>query len=315
MTEQQIKQLLTSEVSGAAPDKQALWKKIEGRLQPKETSAKSAPIRRNPYAGVVKVGGAIAACVVLMLALPIMFGGGVISADTASGITNSMAAEENSFAEDMTDGGVSDKPNSAGDMGEAVDSPDGGSVTVPVKEFLSYSELEFDSYSETRLTCSGEPHGESYFVEEELIAQADNLVRAEVMDVYLSDDGDSIMYDLWVSENFGGPDGEITVASCSAYPMRRGREYLLLLKQTEDGWQTLFDGVPQPEFDSSWGLVFYSGWKHLITEDCVPLEYPKSGEEDFFYDCMLYSPSGYYRELVYAFDPEWEELDMIAKGQ
>ncbi len=287
MNEQQLKQLLTNEVNNSAPDKDALWEKIEGRLAAKNPMQQSEPPKKKPLRLAAKIGGAIAACIAVVIAVPLMFGSGGVSSDSAANeLTDGMNAVQEDAAQNTEDniaGAPSDAPN--------------GAVTVKPKAFMSYNELPFASYSETIIQCSGEPSG-GYFVEEEILSETDALVRAEITKVYLSGDGESICYDLSVSEGYGASVDEVTVHSCSRYPMKRGREYLLALTETEDGYITAFDGVPQPEFDSLGGLVFYNGWQSLITEDCYPLEYPKAGEEEYFHDRMMYSPSGDYSAVI-----------------
>ncbi len=287
MNEQQLKQLLAAQVNNSAPDKDTLWEKIEGRLQQKSAAPMQLPVN-HPKKGshsVVKILAAVAACFAVVLAVPALLSdniGGNIMEDSAAGVNS---ADVTSSVDEMLNS-------------PSADSASDNVATVPVKEFLSYSELPFSSYSETIISCTGEPYGSDYFVEEDILAQADLLVRGEVTRVYAAEDGESIFYELSVSESY--PEGEtaVTVQSCSQYKLRRGREYLLPLARTPQGYRTVQDSVPQTEFTADGGAVYYNGWSSLLTEHSQPLEYPTQGEEDYFHDRMMFSPTGDISLLV-----------------
>lgn len=157
----------------------------------------------------------------------------------------------------------------------------------------------------TYLSCSGEPYGESYFVEEDILADTDLIVRAEVKRVYKSDDGESLCYELDVIQSYPESNETTIIAkSCSPYKMRRGREYLIPLTETEDGWRTVFDSVPQTEFTSDGGAVYYNGWSSLDTGGSEWLIYPQDSEEAHFYDRMMYSENGDISALI----RKWETI-------
>lgn len=284
MNEQKLKELFTAEINNSAPDKDALWSRIEGRLQPKT----EAPRKKSNNTNIIKILAA-AACLALVLIVPLTLR------------NTPIVSESNTMNESNAD-------NSMGDM---TSEPDNSADSVlqegvaEPKEYLSYNELPFDSYSVTYLSFSGEPYGESYFVEEDILADTDLIVRAEVEKVYKSDDGESLCYKLDVIQSYPKSNKTtIIIKSCSPYKMRRGREYLIPLAKTEDGWRTVYDSVPQTEFTSDGGAVYYNGWSSLDTGGSQWLIYPQDSEEDHFYDRMMYSEDGDISALI----SKWETI-------
>ena len=61
MNEQQLKMLLTAEINDSAPDKDALWAKIEGRLQPKTAQPVEAPRKKPINLNAIRAAGIAAA--------------------------------------------------------------------------------------------------------------------------------------------------------------------------------------------------------------------------------------------------------------
>jgi hypothetical protein len=90
----------------------------------------------------------------------------------------------------------------------------------------------------------------------------------------------------------------ITVASRSKYRMLENREYLIPVKSVDGEFETVYDGVPQMEFTSDGGLVYYNGWRSLDSENSSDLIYPQSGVDDYFYDRMKFSYSGDISALI-----------------
>ncbi len=290
MNEQMLKELLTAEMNNSAPDKDVLWARIEGRLQPK--SAAAQPERRKVInINALKAVAAAAASILLIVAVPAV-------------LQRSGSMDESS----MTDTGATNAEDSESMVMDDAPADDavGGTVSVKPKEFMNYNELEFDSYSLTYIECSGEPYGESYFVEEDILADTERIIRAEVTAVYLSDDGESLCYEMEVLESYPeSTESVITVESRSAYAMRRGREYLVPLARTDEGWRTVFDSVPQTEFTANGGAVYYNGWSSLDTGGSQSLIYPQEHEDEYFYDRMMYSYSGDITALI----KKWETLE------
>ena len=296
MNEQQLKMLLTAEINDSAPDKDALWAKIEGRLQPKTAQPAEVPRKKPINLNAIRAAGIAAACIALIAAVPAVLNRGMMNSEQmtdAAGGSMSMVQDEQNAAADE-----------APENTDSVQSNNGTAVVEPT-EFLNYRELEFSSYSETIYSCSGTPYGDSYFVEENVLAQTERIVRAEVTAVYQTDE-ESIRYELEVHESYPKSDESIiTVESRSPYKLRRGREYLLPLAETSDGWRTVQDNVPQIEFDIRGGAVYYNGWSSLDTGGSQSLIYPQVSEDAYFYDRMMYSQSGDITALI----GKWESLE------
>ena len=290
MNEQMLKELLTAEMNNSAPDKDALWARIEGRLQPK--SAEAQPHRRTVInINALKAVAAAAASILLIVAVPAV-------------LQRSGSRDESS----MTDAGATNAEDSESMVMDDAPADDavGGTVSVKPKEFMNYNELEFDSYSLTYIECSGEPYGESYFVEEDILADTERIIHGEVTAVYLSEDGESLCYEMQVLESYPeSTESVITVESRSAYAMKRGREYLVPLARTDEGWRTVFDSVPQTEFTANGGAVYYIGWSSLDRGGSQSLIYPQEHEDEYFYDRMMYSHSGDITALI----KKWEALE------
>lgn len=298
MTEEQIKALYNAEIENSAPDKDALWAKIESRLTPKaapvttqaqiaETSTPKTANRKKPiYLTVLKYA---AACAVLLIAVPAVFNvidNNITSDNAPIADTNTgFAGDTNSSAEENTDAADSDASEAPSDS---------ESVNSAPEKLLSYSELTFPSYSETYYSCDGIPYGGSYFVEEDILKDTDEMIIGEVGRVSLSDDGSSIVYELVNVEGYG----ELTVESRSPYTMRRGRQYLLPLAKTEGGWRTVYDNVPQIEFTSDGGIVYYNGWESLDSDRSQNIIYPQDSVDEFFYDRMMFDNSGDVSGLI-----------------
>lgn len=296
MNEIQLKELLTAEMNDSAPDKDALWAKIEGRLQPKEV--REVPKKKPINLHVIRAMAAAAACVALIAIVPAVLNrGGMNSEQMTSSADGSMSMVQDEAAAGADEPAYEDNAVQGGQSSDT--------VIVKPTEFLNYRELEFSSYSETIYSCIGTPYGEAYFVEEDVLAQTERIVRAEVTAVFQQDES-SICYELAVSESYPESDENvIIVESCSPYKMRRGREYLLPLAKTEDGWRTVHDSLPQIEFDIYGGAVYYNGWSSLDTGGSQSLIYPQESEEAYFYDRMMYSQSGDITALI----GKWESLE------
>lgn len=280
MNENKLRELYKQEINAAAPDKDALWSKIESRLEPKSAPL-PVPAKKPRFSpALFKGAAAVAAAVVVLVGARIALGSShhsLSTNDAGPAADSSSAAADNAIA-------AEDAEQLNSDNGIAPD-------TAAPSEPLSYSDLEFTSYSETVIKCLGAPYGGEYFVEEEILRDTDHIVSATVAGVFESDDGESVCYELSDIEWYGEDEQAKTlvVESRSAYPMRRGRRYLIPLVRDENGFRTAFDGVPQMEYTADGGLVYYNGWSALDDSESTALLYPREGEEDFFYDRMRFS--------------------------
>ena len=282
MTEEQLKQMLTEETNAAAPDKEALWTKIDAQLKPK-----AAPVKRSAVPRLVMITGLAAACAAAALFVPMIFN--LVS--LLNGNNTMVNKPDISSSQSCSSSYQSDNsPSNNADSSPAGELPSG--------ELLRYDELSFPSYSQTLLKCSGKPFGDEYFVEDDILAQTDVIIRARIDKVYNTDDESGICYDVTVKEAFSGAEiSSLTVVSHSPYPMRRGRDYLLLLSEDENGYHTVFDNVPQTEYTADGGMVYFNGWQSLTTDSSRALLYPEQPDA-FFYDRMMYSTAGNPSSLI-----------------
>ncbi len=305
MDENIIKELYEAEINNSAPDFEKLWEKIDGSLTEKQPSAPQISItpKKSPMKAV-KAIAALAAGLALVAFIPSLFGTGGISLESA---TPSVRPSEKTEDGAINFAPVQDSVNmeeAASDY-EAEFSEQESTVSESVSEeekMLSYDELIFDSYSETVLTCTGTPNGNDYFIEEDVLSSADYIVSAVVKNVYSNDDGSAICYELETSASYPENISEtIIVESCSVYTMKRGREYLLPVARTDQGYRTVYDNIPQIEFTADGGLVYYNGWSSLDDNTSQSIIYPKITVDDFFYDRMMFSYSGDYSALIEKF--------------
>lgn len=297
MTEEQLKQMLTEEVNVAAPDKEALWARIDAQLKPK-----TAPVKRKIMPRMFKISGFAAACAAVVLLVP-----AVLSTVISGSKTDSIVSDGSVHNSEPSGGeqNVDSDNHLANEIADNADFADSAAEDYAPSELLRYDELSFPSYSQTLFDCSGEPFGGEYFVEDDILAQTDIIIRARVDKVYKTDDGSGICYDVTAAEAFTEADipSELTVVSRSPYPMCRGREYLLLLTEDENGYRTVFDSVPQTEYTADGGFVYYNGWRTLTTDSSCALLYTEQPDA-FFYDRMMYSAAGDPAPLIAA----WSDI-------
>ncbi len=301
MNENKLKELYEAEINNSAPDFDKLWEKIDNSLTPKETAVPEISItpKKSP-AKAVKAIAALAAGLALVAFIPSLFLANQFSADMSESEgfdapTDAADVQNSVIMEEASD-------NVADAMEEEAASDDMSESTQEEEMLISYEDLSFNSYSETAYNCTGTPYGSDYFVEEEVLSDADYIVDATVKNVLLSEDGSAILYELETNASY--PEkitGTIIVESCSAYTMKRGREYLLPLAETAEGYRTVYDNIPQIEFTSDGGLVYYNGWSCLDSIVSQSIIYPKRTVDDFFYDRMMFSYSGDYSALIEKF--------------
>lgn len=289
MTEEQLKQMLTEETNAAAPDKEALWTKIDAQLKPK-----AAPVKHSAVPQLVKITGLAAACAAAALFVPMIFNlVNLVNGNNTMVNKPDVSSSQSSSSSYQSDNSPSFNADS-NSVGE-----------LPSTQLLRYDELSFPSYSQTLLKCSGEPFGDEYFVEQDILAKTDVIIRARINKVYNTDDNSGICYDVTVTEAFSEAEisSSLTVVSHSPYPMRRGRDYLLLLTEDKNGYRTVFDNVPQTEYTSDGGMVYFNGWQTLTTDSSRALVYSEQPDA-FFYDRMMYSTTGNPSSLIAA----WSEI-------
>lgn len=303
MNENKLKELYEAEINNSAPDFDKLWEKIDSNLAPKEIIAPEIAItpKKSPM-NAVKAIAALAAGLALVAFVPSLFSTDQFSADMSE--SAGMAADAPADSADGKDDLIMEEASeNAADAMEEEAVSDSMSEDVQEEEMLlSYEDLSFNSYSETVYTCTGTPQGGEYFVEDEVLADADYIVSAVVRSVSLSEDGSKILYELENSVTYPEITSEtIIVESCSAYTMKRGREYLIPVAETADGYRTVYDNIPQIEFTADGGLVYYNGWSSLDDSTSQSIIYPQRTVDDFFYDRMKFSYSGDYSAMIQKF--------------
>ena len=282
MNEKQLEKLIKADIESSAPDKDMLWEKIEKNLTPKETTAPG--IKITPKKSYVKIIVSIAACAALLIGAPkILSARQLEAADTSPQFSENDSYDGMDFAAEAEDAAPSTE-----DVSEK-----------PSDQPLDYKALSFPSYSETIIECHGTPYGGSYFVEENVLSETEHIIDGTVKRAFASENGDSICYEIQVRASYpeAGMD-TIIVESCSPYKMSRGRQYLIPVAGNPDRWHTAFDNVPQIEFTSDGGMVYYNGWSALGGESLI---YPQRTVDDYFYDRMMFSYTGDYSGLIRKF--------------
>lgn len=280
MNEKQLEKLIKSHIESSAPDKDMLWEKIENKLTPKENAPE---IKLAPKKSPVKIIVSIAACAALLMAAPKVLFTEQLTADDSPQIS-----ENDSY----------DGMDSAAEAEDAAPYTEAVSVK-PTDGLLSYQSLSFPTYSETVIECHGTPYGDSYFVEENVLAQAEHIIDGTVTRAFAAENGEGVCYEIEIKASYPETGMDvIIVESRSPYKMRRGRQYLIPVAGTANGWHTAFDNVPQIEFTADGGMVYYNGWSTLDGESII---YPQRTVDDYFYDRMMFSYTGDYSGLIRKF--------------
>ena len=282
MNEQKLTELYKNEIENSAPDFDALWDRIETNLEPKTYTVKITP-KKSP----LKLVMAIAACAVCVLGVSLVSGRKVSFETTDGNSINSIQSDEAPAMDSIEQNdGIEEETQSRSES------------ETPV---LDYSSLNFTSYSETIMECTGKPAGDAYFVEENVLSTADVIIRGIVTRVYTSENGESLCYEMEVKESCPKTTETVVISSNSPYKMKRGREYLIPAARTADGYRTVFDNIPQIEFTAEGGIVYFNGWSVLDNDRTVDLIYPQKTVDDFFYDRMKFSYSGDITPLIEKF--------------
>lgn len=297
MTRKEAEKLYKASRQTAAPDMDKLWERIEDGLTEKSAAEEQPTVKRHNIT-LKRCLGAAAVCAAAAIILPFAFspyfGNMKSTSDNAVFIQNDEAfAEANDECSDEEMEYTSEVAASE-TTSENASSANGAQ--------LDYSALDLADGIDTGLRGKGSDG--TLFDEDSVLAETVSFVDGIVENVYAGEE--CIYYELRAVETYGnaGADEELlTIASDSDIPMLLNREYLVPLKQTENGLHTAVESVPQIEITLDKGMVFYNGWKSLNDESALVISCPKQYPDDFFYDRMKFSYSG-YMELI----TKWQKL-------
>ncbi|MGN1134906.1 MAG: hypothetical protein ACI4SF_01665 [Oscillospiraceae bacterium] len=295
MTRKEAEKLYKASRQTAAPDMDKLWERIEDRLTEKNTAEKQPTVKRHNIT-LKRCLGAAAVCAAAAIILPFAFspyfGNMKSSSDSAAYIQNDEAfAEASDECLDAEANSECEENNDTADMAALPEY-----INSAERTQLDYNALDLAEGIDAGLRGKGS--GDGLFDEDSILAETVCFVDGIVENVYAGEE--CIYYELRAVETYGnaGADEELlTIASDSDIPMLLNREYLVPLKQTEDGFQTAVESVPQIELTLDRGMVFYNGWKSLDDESALEISCPKQYPDDHFYDRMKFSYSG-YMELI-----------------
>lgn len=298
MTRKEAEKLYKASRQTAAPDMDKLWERIEDGLTEKKAAEEQPTVKRHNIT-LTRCLGAAAVCAAAAIILPFAFspyfGNMKSSSDSAAYIQNEEAFAE--AADECADAEICEDEQQDNDMTalpEYINSAEGTQ--------LDYSALDLAEGVDVGLRGKGSEG--TLFDEDSVLAETVCFVDGIVENVYAGEE--CIYYELRAVETYGnaGANEELlTIASDSDIPMLLNREYLVPLKQTEDGLRTAVESVPQIEITLDKGMVFYNGWKSLDDESALEISCPKQYPDDFFYDRMKFSYSG-YTELI----TKWQKL-------
>ncbi|MCM1329588.1 MAG: hypothetical protein NC253_09130 [Ruminococcus sp.] len=269
MKKSELKRLYTEHCENTAPDMDRIWEKIENGLEDKpENRVTSKPVRRVSFPKMAILGTALAAVLIGVPAALI----GSNSAKNFDGMTAENAAGD-FYA---MDGAYAEEEVPAEEF----------ATTSSMPERVYYGDLAVrprTTVEQYPPTPTAEPFGDEFFVEEKVLAETDIIVDAVVVDAVYNSKGGTVTYSLSSEET-----GEIKVESASPYVLKINGEYVLPLKETEEGYRLTFENAPQIECTLDGGLVFHNGWKCLENNSCEVV-YGRNGVDDFFYDRMRFS--------------------------
>ncbi len=295
MKTQKIEQLYRNYAESSAPDMDALWERIESGLEEKNESATSKPIRRK--ISMTKTIAAVAACIVLVVAVPVairnagkseeMTSDSAQNIEPTDGVTagDGVQAEMNEIAEDFA---VEDTAAEVF-VNEAVDGAAGDECFQGVSEndTVLYENLALD-YAEKPVDMPyAETSGDEFFVEENVLIETDVIVNAYVDKVY-SDGNGSMTYELTAYDFETKEIESIYFTSATPYVMLEGRCYVIPLKKDGGIYSLSFENAPQIEQTNDGGYIFHNGWE-CLDENAASVIYPQGGIDDFFYDRMKFS--------------------------
>lgn len=305
MNKKELKKQYIEHCENTAPDMDKLWEKIESGLEEKhESGVTSKPVKTVNFR---KLAVWCTACAAVLIAVPAF----IIGSGVSKNADNFTVKRNEAFAGDIinspaADGAFFEEPvNGAAEeiLDEEVRTE--ASFTTSLPEMVYYEELALAEpvVSDDALPFpTAEPFGDEFFVEEKVLAETDIIVDAVVQGVY-SSEGGTVCYVLTAEDSDKNDMGSITVESATPYTLKMGREYLLPLKETEDGYSLVFENAPQIECTLDGGVIFHNGWRSLEVNSCW-VSYPRSAVDDFFYDRMRFS----YTDGMASVTKKWREL-------
>lgn len=282
MKKSELKKQYIAHCENTAPDMEKLWEKIESGLEEKpESRVTSKPAKSFNFR---RAAAWCTACAAVLIAVPAFIIGTSLSSKTADFTANEAVAG------DVADGFFSET--------DAVSLPD----------TVSYGELKFNPQTTVEQfppTPTAEPFGDDFFVEEKVLAETDIIVDAVVQNAVYNRGGGTVIYELTSEDT-----GNITVESASPYVLKMGGEYVLPLKETEEGYRLVFENAPQIECTLDGGVIFHNGWRSLDENSCW-VSYPRNTVDDFFYDRMRFS----YIDVMTALTDKWKNVNNNAKEE
>lgn len=305
MNKKELKKLYSAHCENTAPDMEKLWEKIESGLEEKpESGVTSKPAKAFNFR---KAAVWCTACAAVLIAVPAFI------------IGSGFSKNYDSFTAEMNEayaGDVMNEPAAAGDFVEEPADEEApkkifgddevrteAATTTSLPEMVYYEELALAETVVSNMPFfTAEPFGDEFFVEEKVLADTDIIVDA-VVERYYRNGAGTVCYVL-AAEDFDNNDmGEITIESGSPYLLQLNREYILPLKETEDGYRLVFENAPQIECTLDGGVIFHNGWRSLDENSCW-VSYPKNTVDDFFYDRMRFS----YTDGMESVAKKWREL-------
>ncbi len=308
MNKKELKKQYIAHCENTAPDMEKLWEKIESGLEEKpESGVTSKPVKTFNFR---KAAVWCTACAAALIAVPAF----IIGANNLKNPRRFSMSQNEAAAGDMitaapaADGGFIEKPADAAPA-EIFDEEvriESSATTASLPETVYYEELALAEPVVSDVAFpfpTAEPFGDEFFVEENVLAETDIIVNAFVNDVFYSSEGGTVCYVLTAEDNDKNDMGRITVESATRYTLKMGREYILPLKETEDGYRLVFENAPQIECTLDGGVIFHNGWQSLDENSCW-VSYPRNTVDDFFYDRMRFS----YTDGMESITQKWREL-------
>lgn len=310
MNKKELEKQYIEHCENTAPDMDKLWEKIESGLEEKhESGVTSKPVKTVNFR---KLAVWCTACAAVLIAVPAFIIGSGVSKDAdkftvkrneafAGDIINSPAAD-GAFFEEPVNGAAEEM------LDEEVRTE--ASFTTSLPEMVYYEELSLAGTSAPDVDfeyINSHPFGDEFFVEENVLAETDIIVDAVVQEAYRNGVG-TVCYVLSAEDSDKNDMGSITIESSSPYTLKMGREYILPLKETEDGYRLVFENAPQIERTLDGGVIFHNGWQSLDENSCW-VKYPQNNVDDFFYDRMRFS----YTDGMASLTEKWKTVKNYAK--
>lgn len=300
MKKSELKKQYIAHCENTAPDMEKLWEKIESGLEEKpESRVTSKPAKNFNFR---RAAAWCTACAAVLIAVPAFIIGTNLSSKNADLTANEAVAGDVADVTVITR--YDDVPYEIAEEETA--------STSSLPEMVFYEELAF---AETPVSDNVLPlptastSGDEFFVEENVLAETDIIVDAVVQNVY-SSEGGTVCYVLSAEDSDRNDMGSITVESATPYVLKMSREYILPLKETEDGYSLVFENAPQIECTLDGGVIFHNGWRSLDENSCW-VSYPRNTVDDFFYDRMRFS----YTDVMTALADKWKDVKNNTKEE